>query len=317
VALPPDEQDDAYQRLREVLTARDAATESVMGRCVRSLLRVRDVLGHAPSVGDYREVSKALRDVGEDIETFNQLYKHFGGSWPRAMEALELSETTTPERIMGRFAARRVGKVWRYSPEHLREVLLRAAAHWGRPPSTAEYEWWRERELELRRAAGEPDAHLPSSSPYRRRWGTWENALLAQGFTTEEVALRLEQSEQPRRHEPDSYLPEGLPIAVLSPLADTALALDVAALERLRAAYAALPRRSRYVLTVRLPLGGVKRLTLKETAGPLALHLSTISNVQVLATSDLCRAVAHRKGQDPESVRSDVLSALRAIARLP
>jgi hypothetical protein len=287
-----------------------------MGRCIRSLLRVQDVLGHVPSVDDYRQAAKALRDVGEDIESFNMLYRHFG-SWPRAMEALALSGTTTPERIMGRFAARKVGKVWRYSPERLREVLLRAAAHWGRPPSTTEYEWWRERELELLRAAGDPDAHLPSTSPYRRRYGTWEDALLAHGYTADEVALRLEQSEQPRRHEPDAYLPEGLPIAVLSPLADTALALDVAALDRLRVAYAALPRRSRYVLTVRLGLGGVDTLTLKHAAGALALHLSTVHKVQALAMKDLCRAVAHRKGQDPENVRAAVLSALRAISRLP
>jgi hypothetical protein len=233
------------------------------------------------------------------------------------MEALELSESTTAGRIQGRFAARKVGKVWRYSPERLREVLLQAAAHWGRPPSVAEYDWWRERELELLRAAGDPDAHLPSTSPYRRRYGTWEGALLHHGYTADEVALRLEQSEQPRRHFPDAYLPEGLPIAVLAPLADAALELDYAALDRLRVAYAALPKRSQYVLTARLGLGGNDVLTLKQTAGPLALHLSTIHKVQMLATEDLCRAVAHRKGQDPESVRKDVLSALSAIARLP
>lgn len=315
-SLPPEEQDDAYQRLRHALTMRDAADESVMGRCIRSLLRVTEVLGHVPSVDDYRQASKALRDVGEDVESFAKLYRHFG-SWPRALEAIELSGTTTPERIMGRFAARRVGKVWRYSPERLREVLLQAAAHWGRPPSTTEYEWWRERELELLRAAGDPDAHLPSTSPYRRRWGTWEAALLAQGFAPEEVALRLEQAEHPRRHEPDAYLPEGLPIAELSPLASTSLALDVRAMGRLRTAYAALPKRSRYVLTARLGLGGGKPQTLKPTAARLGLHLSTVHRVQVLATEDLCRAVAHRKGQDPVSVREDVLSALRAIARLP
>jgi hypothetical protein len=316
-ALAPDEQDDAFQRLRQVLTARDAAEESVMGRCIRSLLRVTEVIGHVPSVGDYREASKALREVGEDVESFANLYKNFGGSWPRAMEALELSETTTAERIAGRFASRKVGKVWRYSPERLREVLLAAAAHWGRPPSVAEFEFWRERELELLRAAGDPDTHLPSSSPYRRRWGGWEAALLALGFAPEEVALRLEHTERPRRHEPDAYLPEDLVVAELSPLASTSLVLDILAMGRLRTAYASLPKRSRYVLTARLGLGGVKPLTLKQTAEPLGLHLTTVHQVQAHAVEDLCRAVAHRKGQDPESVREDVLSVLRAIARLP
>lgn len=316
-SLAPGEQDEVFERLRHVMTVRDAADESVMGRCLRSLLRVAEHIGGVPSVDDYRQVSKALRAAGEDVESFNQLYKHFG-SWPRAMQALELSETTTPERIQARFAARKVGKVWRYSPERLREVLLNAAAHWGRPPSVAEFEHWRERELEVLRATGDPEAHLPSSSPYRRRYGTWEGALLHHGFTTDEVALRLEQSEQPRRHDPDAYLPDGLPIAELARVFDPAtVPLDAAAVGRLRAAYDALPRRSQYVLTVRLGLGDTPVLTLKQAAEPLAVHLSTIHQVQALAVEALSRAVANRKGQDWTKVTSDVLAALRVLARMP
>jgi hypothetical protein len=207
--------------------------------------------------------------------------------------------------------------VWRYTPETLREVLLEAAEHWGHPPSVAEFEWWRERELELRRARGEVAPHLPSSSPYRRRHGTWEAALLHFGFTEDEVAVRLERGEQPRRHEPDAYLPDGLPVAELAPVAVAgSLPLDARAVARLRDAYAGLPRRSRYVLTVRLGLGGATPVTLKQAAEPLALSLDRIRQLQVLALNELCRAVANKKGADAAAVREDVLAALQALARL-
>ncbi len=108
--------------------------------------------------------------------------RHFG-SWRRAKEALDLSETTTARRIEARFRFRRMGKVWRYSEDVMRETLVRCAEHYGRPPLVAEFEWWRDRELELARAEGNDALHLPSPSQYRRRWGSWEAALLHFGYT--------------------------------------------------------------------------------------------------------------------------------------
>jgi hypothetical protein len=57
----------------------------------------------------------------------------------------------------------------------------------------AEFEWWRDREFELARAEGNDALHIPSPTPYRRRWGTWEAALLHFGYTPDQVAERLEQ----------------------------------------------------------------------------------------------------------------------------
>ncbi|MCA1706331.1 MAG: hypothetical protein LC808_24950 [Actinobacteria bacterium] len=203
-------------------------------------------------------------------------------------------------------------------PETLREVMLRAAEHWGRPPSVAEFAWWRERELELARAQGDPAPHLPSDNAYRRRYVTWEGALLHFGFTADEVAIRLERGEQPRRHDPDAYLPDGLPDAELSALiAVDELPMTAAAATRLRGAYGGLPRRTRYVLTVRLGLGGHTRLTLKQTGEPLGLSLDRIRQIQVLALNELCRAVAIKKGDEPRAVRNAVVEALRALARVP
>lgn len=54
---------------------------------------------------------------------------------------------------------------------------------------------------------------LPSSSPYRRRYKTWERALLHFGFTLEEVELRHDHRAEFTNGDADRYLPQGLPIA--------------------------------------------------------------------------------------------------------
>jgi hypothetical protein len=86
-----------------------------------------------------------------------------------------------------------MGKVWRYTDDTLRETLARCVEHYGRPPLVAEFDWWRQRELELAAAQGNPDLHRPSPTPYRKRWKTWEGALLHFGYTPEQTAERHEQ----------------------------------------------------------------------------------------------------------------------------
>jgi hypothetical protein len=56
----------------------------------------------------------------------------------------------------------------------------------------AEFEWWRDRELELARAQGNDALHLPTASRYRKRWKNWEGALLHFGHTQDEIDRRLE-----------------------------------------------------------------------------------------------------------------------------
>lgn len=73
---------------------------------------------------------------------------HFG-SWKLAKEALDLSETETARRIEARFRFRKIGKVWRYTDEAFAEAMARCVADVGRPPRVAEFDWRRERELQL------------------------------------------------------------------------------------------------------------------------------------------------------------------------
>jgi hypothetical protein len=189
-ALTPDERDDAFERIHHLRLTEEAGTESDMARFIRSLKRVADELGRAPTADEYRHVQPALAEAGDNVETFSRVYRFFG-SWARAREAVDLSQTTTARRIEARFREQRIGKVWRYDEDDLRSSLERAVAHYGYPPSTHEFDWWRERELELAKAAGRTDPHLPSVTPYRKRWGSWESALLHFGYSEEEVARRL------------------------------------------------------------------------------------------------------------------------------
>jgi len=191
-ALTDDEQNEVSERIDERKALQLAAEENEMARYIRSLRRVAEVVGREPSVDDYRDQSPILIGEGEDIEPFHRLYTYFG-SWRRAREALGLAESTSPRRIEARFQARRMGKIARYTDELLKETLDRCVADYGHPPRVNQFEWWRERELELARAGGIDTLQLPSSSPYRKRWGTWERALVHFGFSLDEIEQRLEQ----------------------------------------------------------------------------------------------------------------------------
>ncbi len=105
-----------------------------------------------------------------------RLYRHFGSvgkvcryseDWPRAREALTHA---------------------------LRDTLAVCVTHYRRPPLVSEFEWWRDHQLELARAQGNDTLHLPSPTPFRRRWGTWEEALLHCGYTPDQVAERNERT---------------------------------------------------------------------------------------------------------------------------
>lgn len=189
-ALTPDEQQEALgvcqeSWLRSIEAGRSQATD-----ILRSLKRVADELGETPGIEDYKRVRKELDDP--EVLPSSQILRFFQGSWHRAREALDLSEVETPRRIQAQFAKRRLGKIWKYTDQTLRDTLRRAADEIGHAPQVAESNWWRERQIELAKSKGE-DIHLPSPTPYRNRFGTWEDALLRYGFGREEIEKRLER----------------------------------------------------------------------------------------------------------------------------
>ena len=201
-ALDADEREESYARIHE-LHSRDAAGHrGEMERLLEGLRVVADRIGDLPSPAAYDRERKLLAAEGVDIAPRSQVTRRFNGSWRQAKEGLSLylqpSKVTTARRIEARFASRRRGKVWRYRTEALAEAMAAAVAYWNRPPLVAEFEHWRERELELARARGDEDAHIPSTSPYRKRWGSWEASLLALGYSTDDVDARPGHHERRR-----------------------------------------------------------------------------------------------------------------------
>jgi hypothetical protein len=194
-ALSPIEQDEALDRLGNLRLEREAGEQTQTERMISSLQRVRELVGHSPTVTDYREaVKREMRgEIELGLEPLSQLIPHFG-SWRMAREALDLSATTTPRRIEAMFRNRRVGRVHRYSDQTLRETLQRAGADLGHPPQTNEYSRWRHQEIETARASGEKTFQLPSVGAFRSHWGGWENVLTECGFSAGEIAARSERS---------------------------------------------------------------------------------------------------------------------------
>jgi hypothetical protein len=311
-ALPPEEQDAAYERIHEARLRRQGVAETELAMHVRSLRRVAEALGREPTVDDYRLASERLRVEGEDVQPFSGLYRFFG-SWPRAREALRLSGETSASVLEARLRSRRLGKIARYTDEALRGAMAQAVEHYKRPPSVAEYSWWRRQQLALARAQGEEEARLPSDSTSRSRWRTWEAALLHFGYTPEEVARRLEQRDQVFNGSADPYLPEDLPVAELAGALPEGLALSDEEAQRVREAYESMPRRTRYVLTVRLGLG-VPRRTLRDAAEPLALHLTRVQQLQLYAQDALLQAAAEGRRATRPGLRAAVMDGLRLMA---
>jgi hypothetical protein len=169
-ALSPEEERESLKRMTELHARREAGEESLTAGFVRSLRAVADHVGHEPSVYEYKQAREELLAAGQEIESLTRLLRHFG-SWRRAKESLAPLRDHGVRRIEARFRYRQLGKVCRYTDETLRDTLLRAADHWGHPPSVAEFEWWRERELELVAAAGDGTLHLPSANPERKTLG--------------------------------------------------------------------------------------------------------------------------------------------------
>jgi hypothetical protein len=194
--LSEEEQEHAFARLSEQRLQRLAGQEGETARYIASLRRAAEYVGNVDlSVDEYRRAYKELSAAGDEVVMeVNRLIRYFG-RWATAKEALRLSEETTPRKIEARFRARMVGKVGRYREQTLRETLLRCAEELGHPPLVIEFELWRQRELELAKARGE-ELWLPSDSPYRRRWGSWEAALEHFGFSPEEITSRLEAGRE-------------------------------------------------------------------------------------------------------------------------
>lgn len=192
-ALNALERDAAWKMIREVRLEELAAQDSAGARKLRSLVLVARHLGDQPlTVTAYRKAFSELAAEGMRVDNAHALIR-FYGSWRQAREALELAQDETAKQVEARFARRRLAKVWRYTEQTLRQTLADCILDLERVPQLGEFEHWRSERLRLAAARGEDASHLPSAGPYRRRYGSWEQSLLALGYTSDQVKERLER----------------------------------------------------------------------------------------------------------------------------
>lgn len=82
---------------------------------------------------------------------------------------------------------------------------------------------------------------------------------------------------------------------------------------RVREAYDALPRQTRYILTVRLGLG-VPNQTLKEAAEPLVLHFGRVKTLQAYAIDAPFQAASDGHRATRPGLRAAPTEGLRQMA---
>jgi hypothetical protein len=150
-------------------------------------------LGRPPLVAEYddwREKELALARVRGELgrvpgpESFRRRF----GTWEKTLVAGGFSPDDIYLRLEARDRQPRLAKVWRYSDETLAEVLHACARDLGHAPLVEEFEAWRQARLKRTRARA---VGLPTNSPYRRRFGTWADALRHFGFSEAEIVARL------------------------------------------------------------------------------------------------------------------------------
>jgi hypothetical protein len=192
--LAAPEQDEALVRMNDVRLTRLAEAGGEAARFLRALRRIAELNGGDLTPDVYKRTRSALIHDGEELPTLSAVIRYYE-TWAQAKEAAALSDTTTAQLIEARFRMRQRGQRPHYQPDELRDALGRCVSELGRVPLVAEYDNWRTKELALARTRGE-QGRVPGAEAFRRRHGGWEKALLACGYSTAEVYIRLEAPDR-------------------------------------------------------------------------------------------------------------------------
>lgn len=190
------EQEEAFARIVDVRLTRISLEEDERAIYIGALRQVAEATAGDLSPDRYRATQRHLATHGTELPDFNRICRYFG-SWRLAKEAVGLAETTTTDKIEARFRSRLVGRQRTFTLAETEAALRRCASELGRVPLVAEYEEWRLKELALARTRGDV-GRIPSASVYRRRHATWEAALLACGYSVDEIYVRLEPKPERR-----------------------------------------------------------------------------------------------------------------------
>ena len=171
------------RRTRQPRYAREDELRAALHSCVADL-------GRAPLIREYEDWCDHQRDQararGEElwlpsVSTFRRRHK----TWEKALLHYGIDLRSVYARLeQPRQPRKRLAKVDRYTDETLEQTLRASIRSLGRVPLSEQFEAWRRRELKRRRA---DKIVLPSTAPYRRRFGSWQSALLHFGVSRQEI----------------------------------------------------------------------------------------------------------------------------------
>jgi hypothetical protein len=163
---------------------REEELSGALHRCAREI-------GRPPLCEEYRkwrqkEIDLAsARGEAAHLPSYSAYYRRHG-TWEKALVHYGFDRDEVYARLERE--PTEVAKIDRYTDETLEKTLQRAVKDLGHIPMGWEFDEWRGRVLKKSRARS---IVLPSSSPYRRRFGSWQKALLHFGYTEEEISGRL------------------------------------------------------------------------------------------------------------------------------
>jgi len=171
-----------HEVLRELATAVaiDSASPRTPAQKVRkgvaALRQAFDLLGHSPSVKDYRRICKLLPEL--DLPPESNVRTWLGSGWDEC-----LTRALLPATSDGDFSEVPLGSD--YEEHELHEAVRQCASEIGRRPFFSEYRTWAKK----RDDEGCPGRRPLSARPFDR-FGGYLEVLVASGVMTREQAVR-------------------------------------------------------------------------------------------------------------------------------
>lgn len=183
-ALPAALQHQVLAALRDLLACLDGTTtgETRVRHAVRCLCEARDLLGHSPSVGEYRRLHASR---GRELQwpSDSNIRSWLGGSWNDCLREARLAPVPDGDVLVAGLGSA-------FTADEITEALRECASELGDVPTISQYYAWSRRGDVVARPGRRPQ----SQSPFVRTFGGYAPALKAAGLIDGEHAGAAKRS---------------------------------------------------------------------------------------------------------------------------
>ena len=184
LALPAALQHEVLIELRSLLACLEGTTtgETRVRHAVRCLREAHDVLGHSPSVREYRELYASR---GQELQWANdsRIRSWIGGSWKDCLREARLAGVSDGDLLVASLGSA-------FTADEITDALRACAEEIGDVPTISQYFAWARRTEVKARAGRRPQ----SQSPFDRTFGGYAPALQAAGLIAGVEGVRAKRS---------------------------------------------------------------------------------------------------------------------------